>query len=82
MYNSHPSFTFFHLCDKVKDMLAKKDYIDQSLLSLAAASGSKDVLEGVLLVIRREFTESEVRRSLASRNRTQEENKLDYLSVP
>ena len=54
-------------------MLAKENAMRQSLLSLATRSGSKDVLEGVLLVIRREFTESEVKRSMASGNRTQEE---------
>ena len=54
-------------------MLARNDDMGQSLLSLAARSGSKDALEGVLLVIRREFTEFEVKGLLASGNSAQEE---------
>ena len=42
-------------------MLAKKNIQRQSLLSLAARSGSKDVLEGVVLAIQQEFTEYEVK---------------------
>ena len=57
-------------------MLADKDIWRQSLLSLAARSGRKDVLEGVILVIQREFTECEVKSSLASGNRTQKEKQL------
>ena len=57
-------------------MLAKKDSKGQSLLSLAALSGSKDVLKAVLLAIQREFTEPEVNFSLASTNRTQEEKHI------
>ena len=42
-------------------MLAKNDSLGQSLLALAARSGSKNILEHVILVIRREYDEYMVR---------------------
>ena len=50
-------------------MLAERDRNGHSLLDMAARSGSKDVLEHVLGVIRRELSENEVRCHFVPRTR-------------